>query len=329
MPSNSVLFQRIQLGKQSVFGTPVAASRRMAALMGSYSPQVEVSTYRPAGSRLTSVAALNKEWSQISLEESPITYNEIVYLLDSLLGTATPTGNGTSTPYVRTYDVTRDPAGVRQMYTVEHGSSDRGRDIPDAVVSSLQLTFNRSGATLSGEMIGNAMVDNQALTGSLSELDIVPVLAPQVGLKFAATQAGLAAASLTTDDFIVTMNFSNISAPVWALNQQTGFAGHVETLPEIGGRVTRQVDAAGMTLLANLRAGSTHFMRLSATGPVLAGIAPAAYNALQIDVAMKISGFTFEDHEGVYVVGWDYTATFDPTWVKGVSLTVTNGLAST
>lgn len=329
MTPNPVLYQRLQFGKQGTFGTPVAATRRMAAITGSYSPVVEVSTYRPSGSRLTSVAALNKEHSEITIEETSLTYNEIIYLLDSLLGTATPTGNGTSTPYVRTYDVTRDPSGARQMYTVEHGNGNRGRDIPDALVSGLSFNFSRSGATLTGTMIGNAMVDDQALTGSLTELDIIPVTAPQIGLKFAATQAGLAGASLTVEDFIVTFNLTNMSAPVWALNQSTGFASHVDTLPEIGGTVTRNVDAAGMALLSNLRAGSTHFMRITATGPVLAGITPTANNAFELDVAMKMSGVNFTDHEGVFVAEWSFNATFDPTWTKGVSIKVTNGLATT
>jgi hypothetical protein len=176
------------------------------------------------------------------------------------------------------------------MYTVEHGSSSRGRDIPDALVSGLSFNFSRSGATLTGTMIGNAMVDDQALTGSLTELDIIPVTAPQVGVKFAATQAGLAGASLTTEDFIVAFNITNVSSPVWALNQSTGFASHVDTLPEIGGTVTRNVDATGMALLTNLRAGSTHFMRVMATGP-----GPRRHHALskqcvlKLDVAMKMS----------------------------------------
>lgn len=326
---NAILYQRVQLGKQSVFGTPVAATKRMASLVMAFTPQVEVKEYRPAGSRLTSVVVPNKEWSKLAIEETPATYNEMVYVLDSLLGTATPTGNGTSTPYVRNWGVTRDAGGTRQMFTVEHGSSDRGRDIPDALVSSLQFQFNRDGATFTGEMIGNAMADDQTLTAALSELDIVPVTAPQIGIKFATTQAGLAAASLTTADFAVDLNLSNISAPVWALNQATGFAGHVDTLPEINGSVVREVNAAGMAFLSNMRDGSTHFMRILGAGPVLAGISPTANNGLEIDVAMKISGLNFEDHEGSYVAKWNFTVAFDPTWAKGLSFKLTNGLAST
>ena len=325
MAPNPEVYQRLQVGKQGTFGTAVAATRRMAALMGKVSPVVEVKKYRPAGSRLTSVVVLNKEHTQIDIEETPVTYNEIIYLLDSLLGTATPT----STPYVRTYDVTRDAGGARQLFTVEHGNSARGRDIPDALVSGLSFTFSRDGASFTGQMIGNAMADDQALTAALPELDIIPVTAPQVGIKFAATQAGLTAASLTAEDYIVTLNFNNFSAATWPLNQSVGFAGHVDTVPEINGSVTRNVDAAGMALLSNLRAGSTHFMRVTATGPTLAGITPTASNGLEIDIAMKMSDIKFEDHEGVAVANWSFEIGFDPTWAKGASLKLTNGLAST
>lgn len=328
MTPNPSLYQGLQLGAQAQFGTAVSATRRLASIVGGVTPVTETADYRPAGSRLTSVVALNKEHALVNIDTSPLTYNELVYLLDSLLGTASPTGNGTTTPYVRAYTVSRGPSAARAVYTVEYGSAARGFEVPDAMVSSLSFNFSRDGATMTGEMIGNAVVDNQALTGSLPELDIIPVTAPQVGLRFAGTQAGLAGASLTTEDFVVTLDCTNLSAPVWALNQQVGFSSHVDTLPTFSGTVSRNVDTAGMALLSNLRAGSTHFMRISATGPALAGITPAANNALQIDVAMKISGVTFEDHEGVQVANWSFNVGFDPTWGNGMLMTVTNGLAT-
>lgn len=330
MAPNPAVYQRLQVYKQSGFGNTGAATRRLAAINGKLTPVTEVKKYRPAGSLLNSVVTLNKESAQIDIEETALTYNESIYIWDSLLGIATPTGNGTSTPYVRTYDITRDaPASARRLYTVEHGNSARGRDVPDCMVTGLALTFSREGATFTGQMLGNAIVDDQALTAALPELDIIPVTAPQIGLKFASTQAGLAGASLTTEDYIVNWNLNNIASPTWPLNQLVGFGAFVDTVPDFSGTVTRNVDATGMALLSNLRAGSTHFMRIQAQGPVLAGISPTAYNAMEIDIAMKMSEIKFVELDGVFVAQWGFETAYDPTWGKGASIKWTNGLAAT
>lgn len=326
--ANPTIYQRPQVGKQVSFNTPVAATRRLAAIAVALDPQEEVSTFRPNGSRLVTVAGLNKEWCNLPIEDSPVTYNEIVYLLNSLIQDVSPTGNGTSTPYVWTYDLTRDGGQSRALYTVEHGSSARGRDVPDTVVSSLTFRFSRDGVRVTGTMTGNAVVDNQTLTAALNELVLVPVMPTQVGIKFAATQAGLTAASLLTAGFVVELTIANVSAPVFPLNQAAGFSEHVDTLPDVSGTVMLQIDANGMAPLANMRDGSTLFMRVQAQGPVLAGISPTAYNAMEIDTAMKIKGWDPGDHEGVYVATWQFDTAYDPTWTKGLQIKFTNGLAS-
>lgn len=328
MAETPSIYERLQVGKQTVFGTAVAATRRLGAVNGSFVPHTESAQYKPAGYKFTTVSVPLKEWSEITIADSPMTYDEIVYLLDSLIATATPTGNGTSTPYIRTYEPSVDGSQTRTIYTVESGSADRARDIQDAVVAGLSFTLNRSGCTLSGSMLGKAMLDNQSLTGGLSVLPLVPIAPTQVSIKLAATQAGLAGASAQTRNFDVSFSLNNLSNLVWPLNGAVDFAAHVDTQPEGSGSFTLQVNNDGMTPLTYLRNGSTYFMRIAATGPVIAGITPTANCALQIDVAMKIKNLQFNDHEGTQVAQWDYDIAYDGTWGKALLITVTNGVAT-
>lgn len=328
MAETPSVYERLQVGKQSVFGTAVAATRRLGALNGAFTPHVESAQYKPAGYKFTTVSVPLKEWSEIAIADSPMTYDEIVYLLDSLIATATPTGNGTSTPYVRTYEPSVDGSQTRTIYTVENGSSDRARDIQDAVVAGLSLRFNRSGCIVSGSMLGKSMLDNQALTGALTVLPLVPVAPTQVSIKLAATQAGLTGATALTRGFDVGINLSNISNLVWPLNGSVDFAAHVDTVPEGNGDFVLQVNNDGMAPLAYMRDGATYFMRIAAAGPVIAGITPTANCAIEIDVAMKIKDYTQNDHEGTQVATWNYDIAYDGTWAKALSIKVTNGLAT-
>lgn len=88
----------------------------------------------------------------------------------------------------------------------------------------------------------------------------------------------------------------------------------------------RQADAAGMALLTNMRAGSTKFMRIKATGAQIAG---AEYYDLQIDTACKVTDVSpFEDSDGVFAIEWTMNGFYDATWTKTTEIAVVNTLAT-
>lgn len=329
MAENPTVFQQVQFGPQSTWGTAVAATRRMASLNVERQPQANVSQYRGTGSRFVGLAALNQEWSNFNISESGLNYNEIVWLLSSLIEDITPTGNGTTTPYVWEYEIDPFAPQTRQMYTIEAGSSDYGQDFANAFVSSLALNFNRQGCNFSGGLIAGALNDNQSLTPSLPSYDLIPVLPTQVEVKLASTHAGLTGAAALTRAFISTFDIGNFSAHVWPINRSAGPAAMVDTIPAMTGQLTMLLDSAGMALLSQMRAGTKYFQRVNALGGAIAGLTPADNFEFQVDVAMLISGPpVYLDHEGVQSVQWPWVATYDSTWGNGLVITVTNNVAS-
>lgn len=325
MAENPSLFQLCQLGIEVTAGTPVAATKRITGLTFTPTIKAETKTYRAAGYKFTTVAALSKEWSEFDVA-GPVTYNEVIYLLNSLIKKVTPSGAGANKSSV--FAPSSNGSDTRQTYTVEHGSADRGRQSAYGLMSGLEFTFNRSEVTCKGTMLAKAIADDTALTSltSAAEIPLIPVLPTQGSIKLADTQAGLAAASAATRAFSATWSLNSISGPVWPINSSTSFAALVDTAPTAEGTLRMAVDSEGMALLANLRAGSTKFMRINYLGATLG----SGNYQFQIDTAIKLSKEPkqFSDEAGVYAIEWAWEMAHDSTWGKGCEITVVNSLSS-
>jgi hypothetical protein len=322
MAENASLYQVAQLGVESVPGTTLAATRKLAGLTVTPKPMAEVVSFKPAGYKFNTVAALSKEWAEHDIT-GPLSYTELPYLLSSLIKTVSPTGATADKTW--TYTPSVSASDTRTTYTLEHGSAERARDFSYFILGGLTLTFNRAECTVKGTAISKAMVDGTSLA-SVSALDIVPVLPTQVSVYLADTAAGLAGASALDRAFEVVWNLNNLSGPVWPLNASvSGFAAHVDTMPEATGSFKMAVDATGMGPLTNLRAGSTKFLRVKAVG---ASLGSSTYT-LTVDTAMKIKNInSLADQEGVYAIGWDFDTAYDSTWTKGTEIIVVTSLTA-
>lgn len=326
MAANPTIYNLTQLGVEGsgTPGTEVDATKRFTTLEWTVGIRPEVDVYRASGYKWPTVAALSKEWAEWSFT-GPMTYTEAVYIFSSLIKTVSPTGAQADKTWA--FLPSSSATDARTTYTLEHGNATRAVMGLYGLVSGATIEFSRDAVTLSGTAISKAVTDGATMTTltSAAEIAVVPVLPTQVTVKFAAAQSGLAAATALALPFNVTWAMENVSGPVWALNGTTSWAEMVDTVPTGSGRVRVAVDATGMGPLTNLRAGSTLFMRVGATGGSLGG---STYG-LTLDTAMKITDVSeFSDEGGVYAVDWSYEITHDSTWGYGTSLTLVSSITA-
>lgn len=150
------VFQIVNVGVETVNGTPVAANKRLSALMVEPQIKTDIKKYRGSGFKFPSIATLNKEWVEAKLS-GPITYTEIVYLLSSILGTTTPVAGTTDQTW--TFEIDADGADTPKTFTVEWGDATRALEFAYGLVNDLTLSFDRDGCELSGTMLGQAITD--------------------------------------------------------------------------------------------------------------------------------------------------------------------------
>lgn len=324
MAERATIFQTVQIGVESVYGTNVPANRKLTALSIEPSITPEVETYRATGMKFPTIAALNKEWTTADLS-GPITYTELIYVLNSLLKEVeTGTGAGTAKTWV--FDLASAAADTVTSYSVEQGSAERAHEFSGGLVTGLTLDFTRDGCELSGTMIGTALADAATMTGTPTEVALKPVMPTQVSVKTASTQAGLAGATALSRVLSASWSMTDRFAPLWTLNGSSDFDVTVETEPTLECKLKLEADAAGMAYLTNLRAGSSIFLRIEATGDAISG---GGNHSLTIDTACKVTDITpFEDADGVFAVEYTLRGIHDATWTKATSITLINEIAA-
>jgi hypothetical protein len=327
MPERASIFQTVQIGVEVTPGTGVAANKKLPSLDLSTGIKIETKRYRPMGKKFPTVVVPGKEWTEAGLS-GPLTYNELVYLLSSVLGYAAPVQQGATTAYLWTHAPDSDGPDTVKTFTVEQGSSVRAHKFAYGFVNELELSFDRDKCELGGKIIGQALQDGITMTASPTEIALKPVLPTHIDVYLADTQAGLAGASPLERVVSVSWKISNRFSPFYPLATAsgTGFATTVEAEPELMCTLLMEADAAGMALLTNARAGSSKFLRIKAVGDL---IASTYYYTLQIDAALKVDSVDeYSDEDGVYAIGWNFVAADDVTWGKATEVQVTNVLTA-
>ncbi len=324
MAERASIFSTVQIAVEVTPGTdPNAGYKQLSALQIEPSVKVELETYRASGQKFPTVAALNKEWTEAKLG-GPITYTEIIYLLSSLISYALPASGASGKTW--TFEPGLTAASTVKTFSVEQGDATRAHEFTYGVVKDLTLKFGRDGCDLDGTMIGRALADGITKTAGATAIAPQVVMPTQVSVKLADTAAGLAGASALTRVISTQWSMVDRFGPVWALDGQTYPAASVETEPKVEVKLKLQADAAGMALLTNMRAGTTKFMRIKATGAQIAG---AEYYDLQIDTALKVKDVSpFEDSDGVFAIEWTMNGFYDATWTKTTEIAVVNTLAT-
>lgn len=321
-PERVHVFQKVQLGVEGTPGSPATANRLMSSLMVVPSIMPDIATYRPSGHLFPTVASLNKEWVEAEVS-GPLTYNELVYALGSVLTADTPSG---SPAYTWQFAPPTTAAGTPNTYTVEYGDAVRAARFSYGIFTGLTLRFSRDGNELTGTMMGRALTDGISIVGTPTAISMIPITPPQVTVKLADTQAGLTAAPILEEPIEVEWSITNRYGPKWALNGSTDWIAHIEQVPEMSARLVMAADAEGMGPLTNMRANTLKFMRIQATGSSIGTVAPYS---LQIDLALLVSDVSdFRDEEGVTAIEWTFTGAHDAaTWQKGVQVDLVNTLA--
>lgn len=324
MPDNATLNQRLQVGMQSVFNTPVAATKVMKSLGVDLGPNVETDIYFPNGNIFPSSSGLIQEWTEGDLS-GVLTYTEIVYPLSALLGPATiTTPGGATTARQWKWSPAANAVLAPVLLTLEKGSSVYGIRVPDVLLTGFNIGWSRTDRIeIGGSVMGKRIEKPFTLTTIASNptVPLVRVMPPQIDVYFDATFAGLGTTKQLRA-FEAGISLDDMYSAVWPLNSAlTGHDGYLQSQPSSESTLLLMADAAGLAFLDNVRAGTTGYLRIKATGPI---IEAAITYLFQVDIAVQVSDVsTFEDSNGIYAIPWTFQPVDDGV-NPPISITVVN-----
>ena len=316
-------FQTTQIGVEVTPGTAVSANRALVATNFSPGSKVNINTFKPKGTKFPTLAILGKEWVEVKIDGT-LTYDEIVYLLSSVITGVTPTGTGAAKTWV--FLPNSNGPDNPKTFTVEQGSGSLAHRFTHGLVTALSLDFSRSEIAMDGSMLGKALNESVTMSAGATSLEGRVVSPTHVSYYIADTYNGLATAQ-PLDVVRVSWAIQDRFNPIWVLNREKpSFSTFVESDPKIEMKVKMEASGVGLNLYQTMRNGDTRFMRIEAIG---AEIDTGVNEKLVIDTAVKVSDVSdFSDEDGLFAIEWTFTGVHDPIWGKATEITVVNEVSA-
>lgn len=315
MGEKATIFQTIQIGVETVAGTPVPADKKLQTVSLVPAPKTATDVVRAFGNKYPFGVTLNKEWSTLKID-GVLSYNDVLYLLSSLLSLPTPVQQGTSDAYKWTFTSSTSSEDAGISLTVEQGDGNTAWRVAGSRVSGLEFTFKRDEVRVSGDAIGGKLETGIVMTDNPTTLTPRPVLPTHLMLYMADTQGDLDSASAVRRGFSLIWKLTDKIGLFWPIGQDPVT---VEVEPTLEAVLNLATDDVGLSLIQTMRSGSTKWFRIKATGDAI----ESYHHTFQIDFPAQVKEVgEFSDEDGLYLVEYTLQGVHDSTWGKPFQIDV-------
>lgn len=325
-PDRASVNQKLQIGAESTsaLGTTVPSNKLLLCFDYVFGIDVDQKYFRATGHKYNSESNLNKEWTGGTLSGEG-DYNGLIYPLAGAMGSVAPVAHGaSSTAKDWIFSPPLSGSIVPQTYSLQQGDSTHAHGFSYGLHTDFGYKCTRGEFTVNGKLIAQQFTDAVTLTSSPTAIALAPITGNQVNVYLDSTSSGLGTTQLTK--FLsVDFSMAGIYKPTWFLNRaNASFTSHVDVAPATMVKLLLEADTQGMSLLSNLRAGTTVYLRVDAQGAVIDG-ANSANNHFVHDMAIKVGKpAPFSDSDGIFAIEWECTVVEDSTWGHAHTATVTN-----
>lgn len=295
-PERNQIFETVRYAAEVTPGTAVTVDHNLQSINVQPSNKTSISKFRPAGSKVDTVLALGREWTEFKIDCKP-TYEEILMVFDSLI--AKNTGG------VITMKTTEP--NTPATYSFEVGTGSNAVKFASGIIASADLKWTPDELTLTGDGFGQKMTSCTA-TAVAGTPAITPIQAGQVTIKV----DGVTLTRCFEAELNVGRNWQMVN-PINA--NGTGFTAISELAPEMTFSVTVEADAQGMGFLDTLRNdNATRLFEIEATDGV---------NTFTVELGGKVSETKdYGTVDGVTTVGFVFSVVMEDTLSSPIRVTV-------
>lgn len=231
----------------------------------------------------------------------------------------TPAAHGASTS---AFDWTFFPPvfgyGVPITFTVQQGDVVDAEQYAYLIFSGWGYTFTRKQEMqISGDWFSQTFTDGVSMTGSPTNIGLLPIIGAQFNVYLDTTSAGIGTTQLT-DPLKVDFKGSGYYTQYFPVNRANqSFTSHLETAPKNELKLTLQANSVGIAVRGSyLQTGTRAYVRVNAVGPTIA-TSPTVTALFQHDMAVFVSDMAeLTDVDGVYAVEYTLEVAEDMAWTQ-------------
>jgi hypothetical protein len=324
---------KLQLGKETVAGTAVAATTVLRGVGGMLNDSRKVEEVEEVigiigGADRDAIVQL---LTMIEIPAKPLTPEQFQYVLAMALGgpvTGTADGVGTDFIYTTNFPTTSVPTAV--TYTVEGGDNFQAERAEYCVCTKFSIAFAANSlAKVSFSVMGRQSTTN-AFTGALSlpALSELPVNKAKVYLDAIGGTYGTTQLSNTIIGGQI--NVATMWQPVFTMDGQLYYSYPSYTDTKVDGSLTFLHDTAVTQAKTDFRARTPKLLRLDFIGDAV-GTPGTAYSNKKVIVDLPIkylSAPAITDQNGVDQIAFTFRSRYNTTAGNAGKLIVVNELAS-
>ena len=322
-----------QLGKESVAGTAVAATRQLfpegTGLLDE-DLQLAFNEDSNRGTKVRVTTAISQGMvvgmNYRTAPQTGVAYDELVIPGSQLLGGQTGTGGAADKTWA--FIPVAVASSAQESFTIETGDDTQEVEIEYCQARGFELSASRDSMTqLSMDWFGRQVTKSTKTAVSATN----PVRIPGYlwTHKFATTQAGLAGASITTNELrSFTLTVDTGLRPHFYLDGN-GYFGQSQESGGITATLVLTVDSSAAAITEyydKFRAQTLSWHRLRATGPTLGGTNyMASFDVCVYYESVQLIG---SEQDGVNLYEVTGRMTFDPVSSTSINMNLVNSLAA-
>ena len=319
--------RKIQIGKETVAGTAVAATHVWAGEgvpdEGIDLRQQDYASGSAAGNDKTYIAGYA---GTIALDPTPATYEQLPMLLEMGIETETGTQDGAGTAYVYVYNFPELAAGTLKTATIEAGNGQQAKEIAYCFAESINLTGAPGEPIMMSAAIRGRQWSTTTYTGALTPAAVNPII--------------FSTGALYTDDAFGNWGNTALASTLYGFNLDinTGFVAkgtadgsltfdfaHMNNFQALLS-VTFEYNANAVLEEADWRAQTPRYLRLLFTD-VTAVTTPGVYTYKQLQIDMYGKWLSFDplsDDDGNELIVGNFKAMYDIANTVTGNITVVN-----
>jgi hypothetical protein len=293
--------RKIQLGKESVSGTPVAATTIWRGIGTIEDQREKVYPEEQVGILGgTNRSYVARTWGELAMPSVEATFEQLPYIFEAGVAAEVPTQDGAGTDYIYNYLAPTTSQNTFNTYTIEGGDDQQAEEFDYCFVSHFNLSGDGQGAMMvSSDWIGRSVGDT-TFTAALSIPDVEEILVNSATLFIDDSGGTVGTTEVSDTLFSLDLDWTTGLSEYWAVDGELDFSLVKFTEDEITLTMTYEHNASAVAEKAKYRSDDIRLFRLLFEGSAVQTPGTTySVKTMIIDLAGKYEEWgPLDDNEG-------------------------------